>query len=156
MKNLMLTNGGSTLVDDDVYEWAKNFNWRRNAKGYAVRSEGSGWDGTIRTIYLSREIVKPVGRQQVDHRNRTPLNNLRRNLRPTAQINNLRNVGLRKDNKSKVKGVYWHIRIGKWCASIQVNKQRLHLGYFSSLKKAKAAYNAAALTHFGEFAYLNP
>lgn len=29
------TISGKVLVDDDVYEWAKNFTWYKNAGGYA-------------------------------------------------------------------------------------------------------------------------
>jgi hypothetical protein len=46
----------------------------------------------------------------------------------------------RKEYTSKYKGVYWRKSIKKWCARININKQRIHLGVFDLEIEAHNAY----------------
>jgi hypothetical protein len=50
------------------------------------------------------------------------------------------------------KGVSFHKRSHKYVARIQVDGNRVQLGEFKSFEAARAAYDAAALRHFGAFA----
>ena len=62
---------------------------------------------------------------------------------------------MRKDNLCKFKGVSFNISSKKYRARIKFNKKNIHLGCFQNIIEAAAAYNAAALNYFGEFAKLN-
>lgn len=46
-------------------------------------------------------------------------------------------------------------RTGRWRARIRVGGKRIHLGYFGDARSAAAAYDQAALEHFGAVAVVN-
>jgi recombination endonuclease VII/HNH endonuclease len=50
---------------------------------------------------------------------------------------------IRSSNKSGVTGVSWSADKNKWIATITRDYKRVHLGYFSTIDEAKAAYEAA-------------
>lgn len=94
-KEIELTNGLKTIVDDEDYEWASKFKWygwKHDYTFYVKRAEWiKGGKGKIRSILLHREIVKPREGKQVDHVDRDGLNNMRSNLRECTQAENNRN-----------------------------------------------------------------
>jgi hypothetical protein len=90
--------------------------------------------------------------RDIDHRDTNRSNNTWLNLRPATRSQNMANCPVRKTNTSGYKGVSWHRQRNKWNAYITVDYKRKSLGYFDDIEKAKAAYGAAALEHFGEFA----
>lgn len=92
--------------------------------------------------------------QQIDHADRDRSNNKISNLRLATDAENARNASKRKDNSSGAKGVSWHSRRLKWQAQINVRGQRKSLGYFEDVASAKAAYDAAAVRVFGDYAAL--
>jgi hypothetical protein len=89
---------------------------------------------------------------QVDHIDRDRMNNRWRNLREADNSLNQVNTGLRSDNKTGFKGVYWVEAKGKWRARVGVRGRDVHLGYFNTAEEASAAYFKAARLYFGEFA----
>lgn len=151
MKLLRLSRGLSAVVDDEDYERASAFKW------CALPTHG--------TFYAMRNL-SPNGRMflhhfilgvnmQIDHINHNGLDNQKRNLRPCSTSQNAMNRRLRKTSKSGRKGACWISRSRKWAAYIQVNKRKVHLGYFESLEKAANAYDVAAIKYFGTFALTN-
>jgi hypothetical protein len=88
----------------------------------------------------------------IDHIDCNRSNNRPSNLRPATNQQNAGNVKAPRHNTSGYKGVYRHSRGGKWCAQIKRNRQTVYLGWFDTAELAAAAYNAAALDHFGEYA----
>jgi hypothetical protein len=92
---------------------------------------------------------------QIDHCNGDKLDNRRCNLRDATTSQNKANEGLRKNNTSGFKGVYWSKWAGKWMAGIKVNYKRIHLGYYMRKVDAARAYNRAARRYFGKYAQLN-
>lgn len=56
----------------------------------------------------------------------------------------------RKDNKSKVKGVSYKKENNKWCAQIQHDYKRIHLGYFNSIEDAIAARRQGEIKHWNK------
>lgn len=72
------------------------------------------------------------------------------NLREASRSPNAQNALPPASNTSGVKGVTW--RNGKWEVGIRVRGKRYHVGHFDTLEAASAAYAAAAIRHFGEFA----
>lgn len=73
-------------------------------------------------------------------------------IRPATQSQNNANARIGTNNRSGFKGVAVHRETGKWRARIKKDGRELHLGLFSSLDDARAAYENAARRLFGEFA----
>ena len=73
---------------------------------------------------------------QIDHIDRNKSNNRINNLRHATHQCNMRNIGLRKDNTSGIKGVSWAKDRDKWHAHIRVNNKTHHLGYFTDFTEA--------------------
>jgi hypothetical protein len=93
--------------------------------------------------------------EQVDHKDLNRANNAWSNLREATNQTNMRNGSLRKDNKSGFKGVTWRPDHQRWRATIKTNGKQTHIGNFRTKEEAAAAYDAAAIEHFGEFANPN-
>jgi hypothetical protein len=87
--------------------------------------------------------------EQADHINRIRHDDRRSNLRPSDQIRNARNHGIRVDNTSGATGVCWVERRGKWKAAIAVDGEDVHIGYFRSFEAAVAAYERHRRIYFG-------
>jgi len=142
-------------VDDEDYEYLSQFNWK-NKKGYAVRTV---FIDRVRQyeITMSRELMGLDANNalQVDHINRNTLDNRKCNLRICTNAENAMNRGVPKNNTSGYKGVTWIARNNRWRSLIIINRKRKYLGYFESKIDAAIAYDIAALSHRGEFAYLN-
>lgn len=89
---------------------------------------------------------------QVDHINGCRLDDRFENLRQATNQQNAINRGTRCDNTSGIKGIHWIRHIRKWQARINVNGQRVNLGYFADIEEAKRVRREAASRHYGEFA----
>lgn len=159
MKRIPLTKGQFALVDDDDFEWLSQYKWCahvkiRNGRAYMVAlrnlPEGGGH------IPMHREIVgAKKDDPMVDHKNQDSLDNQKENLRFSNHSLNAANQGLRSDNTSGYKGVYFFKRWGKFVAQIRVLGKTTNLGGFKTAQEAAARYNQAAMEAFGEFASLN-
>jgi len=159
MKKIPLTRGMVALVDDTDYEWLNNWKW------YAMHNHNTFY--AVHNIRVTKNEQAKVGmhrlilelhrgnKLQADHIDGNGLNNQRSNLRICTGAQNRRSQRSQMGCTSRYKGVCWHHHKRKWNSRISVNRKRMHLGYFSSEKTAAAAYNQAALKHFGEFALLN-
>ena len=80
---------------------------------------------------------------QIDHINRVRDDNRIENLREVSQSCNTQNSGIRSDNTSGIKGIYWHKKRNNWAARITVNGKRKNLGGFKNkVDAAKARYEA--------------
>jgi len=154
MKEIELSQGQVTLVDDDMFEELNEHTWYAMWEGrhwYAVRKSPS-IDGKQHTIYMHRVVTNAQPGQQVDHANRNGLHNWRANLRLCTGTQNRANSKKRAGCSSKYKGVCWDKHAGKWMAQIRVSGEQIYLGYFVNEIEAAFAYNKAATKHFGEFA----
>jgi hypothetical protein len=88
----------------------------------------------------------------IDHKNGDTGDNRLCNLREANQSQNMANVHvLRKNNTSGVKGVAQREN-GKWGALIRTHGRARRLGSFDTMEEAKAAYDAALVKDYGEFA----
>jgi HNH endonuclease len=83
----------------------------------------------------------------IDHKDGNPANQQWSNLRLATDRQNKANSATRKDNVSGLKGVRLHSS-GRYTAFIG----HRYLGYFDTAEEAHAAYSAAAVETYGEFA----
>jgi hypothetical protein len=155
-RKIMLTRCIFAIVDADDFERVAPFKWQAcNVSGdkwYARRTAKIG--GMQRAVNMHRAILNPPNGFDVDHIDGNGLNNSRSNLRICSRADNLRNRRKTRGT-SRFKGVYWNARVGRWHASIQANKARHDLGFFTNEIDAARAYDAAAIHLFGEFARPN-
>lgn len=153
MKELPISQGLTTHIDDNLYEILCQWKWQ-NAKGYVARDKR----GTKTKIYLHNVVYdltysNRLGRR-IDHKDRNPLNNQVNNLRVCDQTLNVFNSGPRSNNTSGYKGVGQTKGRG-WQATITIDGKATHLGFYSTPEEAARVYDKAALKQAGEFAYQN-
>lgn len=90
----------------------------------------------------------------IDHRDNDSLNDRWLNLREATDAQNRRNSKLNRVNKLGIKGVSFRRNKSKYRASISLNGNHIHLGYFDTSEDAKDVYDKAAIRLHGEFANL--
>jgi len=98
-------------------------------------------------IYMHRFIVP--GHPQVDHIDGNGLNNARSNLRGCSNAENIRNRLAQKNNKSGVRGVYWHTQRHRWVAAIRHQGKVISLGTHANIADAQSAYMTKAAEIWG-------
>lgn len=88
----------------------------------------------------------------IDHVDRDKGNNRIANLRLATRSQNSANAGLRSDNKSGAKGVFFVKKKKIYEVRVKHHGVIHFIGSFSELSTAASAYDAAAARFFGEFA----
>ena len=149
MKEICLTQGLITLVDDEDYEYLSQWKWYPKKRGNTCYA----WASMDRkTILMHRFILDTPKGIFTDHIDFNGLNNQRNNLRFCTAIQN--NAHREKwGTKSKYKGVN---PFGKrYRAQICIKGKPTHLGYFNTEEEAALKYNEFAVIVQGEFAVLN-
>jgi AP2 domain/HNH endonuclease len=157
MKIILLTQGKIATVDDDDYERISKHKWYYKG-GYAVRS--SREDGTLRTIFMHREIMHTPDGMVTDHINGDGLLNRKRNLRVCTHNQNIMNskkvTSFGGENTSSIfRGVSWNKQNKRWVAYIKIDNRLIYLGVYKNEIKAAESYNKAARKYHGEFSSLN-
>lgn len=151
-----LTRGFTALVDtaDGDLASLQWFTATPRKTPYAVRNI-TLQDGKRTSEYLHRVILSRIlGREllaveTVDHRDCNSLNNCRDNLRLATRAENNRNTPKKSHNTSGFKGVLYRKGRPKPFARIG----HTYLGSFDTPEEAHAAYCAAAIERYGEFAH---
>jgi len=156
MKQIPLTKGYVSIVDDEDYEWLSQWKWcaavDKSGTVYAARASPTE-NGKQKTTRMHRVIMNAPPDKFVDHRDGNALDNRKQNLRICTNAENTRNQGKKKNNTTGFCGVF---RNGKgFIAKLQINGKRLSFGTYSTPEDAAIAYDQAALIHHGEFARLN-
>jgi len=130
-KEIQLTKGFTTTVDDEDYERLNAKRWCYSC-GYAMRKENKF------TIYLHREVLLfPVN--LVDHIDSNKLNNTKRNLRITTKsVNAL--------NSTKPRGVI-ATPTDKFRAQLSINGVKVLDKCYTTYSAARQAYLTAKATH---------
>lgn len=150
MKEIPLTQGKVSLVDDEDFDWLSKKKWTHTFYGYASTSRKLP-SGKWSNILMHRLITECPPKMEVDHINMDKLDNRRENLRICTPSENKMNIGLKKNNQSGFKGVSWSRRAKKWQAAIGLNKVHHHLGWFDSKEEAIEAYRKKARELHGDF-----
>jgi len=110
----------------------------RGRKGAETGTDHSGGYRRLKLDYkyylVHRVIWKMVtGKEpapEIDHINHQRGDNRMENLREVTRSENQQNASKRKDNVSGVTGVYWDKATSRWKAEVQVEGNRIYLGYF--------------------------
>lgn len=151
-KEMPLTQGKTTLVDVEDFEYLNQYKWYCSFSGkkyYVKRAINNKY------IYMHRQIMNPPVNMQIDHINGNSLDNRKNNLRICTNAQNTKNRKASKNNTSGYKRVHWDKHTNKWIAGITINRKTKYLGCFNVKEDAAKAYNEAAIKHYKEFAVLN-
>ncbi|WP_296222691.1 HNH endonuclease [uncultured Sphingomonas sp.] len=136
----------SWFSDDGV---AKRWNSKNAGKEALGSLNSKGYlNGAILSVsYKAHRIVwlHQTGQwpDEIDHVNGIKTDNRMENLRDVDRAGNLKNMPRQSNNTSGATGVKWSEYMGKWRAVINVNRARVHLGYFSDFSDAVGARKAA-------------
>ena len=136
------------LISKEDYDKISKHRWNVDSRGY--------WRDSCTGELLHRFILNLAGRGKdvyVDHINHNKSDNRRENLRIVTHQENNFNKSFNKNSQSKIKGVYWSERLGKWYAKIHYNRKSIHLGVFENQNDAIKARKNAEQKYFGEYAY---
>lgn len=152
-KEILLSRGFVTTVDDADYEWLSKYKWHTSDQGYARRrstaKEIKNGEGT--SIRMSRQILGLCKGELCDHINGDKLDNRRCNLRKATKSQNSMNRPKPANNTSGYKGVRKSRWTEMWVAQIRFNNRSIHLGTFETIDEAIKAYDAKAKELFGEY-----
>jgi len=163
-KEIPLTQGEVTLVDDDLFEELNKYKWsahkygNNNIRIYAARGIFQKDTKKVKQQFIHRYIwFLKMGEypKEIDHINHDCLDNRFENLRQVNRAQNQHNRRGKQNGTSIYKGVCWDIRRKRWSASICINYKQKTIGRFKTEIEAAKAYNEAAKRCFGEYASLN-
>lgn len=158
MREIKLTQGFKTIVDDDTYEkyghlkFYASCNPRYLNSVYAVTRMRIDGKSVLKS--LQRLILNPSCGLYADHINRDTLDNRKCNLRVVTGSQNVLNAK-HKGGSSIYRGVAWHKTNKRWVAKTRRNYKQIHIGSFRYEKDAAHAYDKKAKEVNGEFAQLN-
>jgi hypothetical protein len=158
LREIPLSKGYVTLVDDEDYAWLQAHKWTAvvtggGARVYAYRRES--WDQPrrrwTRTVYMHRQILAMANDNpmDVDHIDNNTLNNQRSNLRIVTRSQNL----ARKRWKRGVTG--YRGVTPETGGGFRAQCCGYYIGHFTTSEAAAYAFDAYVLNRFGEFASLN-
>lgn len=146
---ILHVKGSDSVVDDDIFEFVKNIKWHLNKAGYICYSKNNN------KVFLHRLIANTPDGYVTDHINGNKLDNLRSNLRVTTDKYNRINSGMRSDNSSGFRGVWYRKNRKRWQSEIKIDGKKYSLGCYSTPEEAASAYNKKAIELFGTYARLN-
>ena len=154
MKEIPVIGSSDPALCDDIdypvlsyFEWYVKFTHNR----VYAKTHLSG-----NTIYMHHMVFRPQKLVMVNHADSNGLNNQRQNLRVATRTQvTLSNGKFRGKYTSGHKGVAFMKRTGRWRAQLKIAGQNVFQAEFDHEDDAAHAFDAAALKHGGEFAYLN-
>ena len=158
---IYLTQGQKTIVDKDDYEFLSKHKWcaiySKKRGDYVAVTRTECINCKKRTVYMHREIMRPLKNLHIDHINHNPLDNRKNNLRICTPTENQWNrKGANKNNNtSNYKGICYDLYHKSWKSSIGYHNKSLHIGYFKNKNEAVVAYNQVAIEKYGNYACLN-
>lgn len=158
MREIVLSRGLVTFVDDSDYDYLAQFSWwaeKHTRKARTVFYARRQLPNKTGSEYMHRAIMCAPASMDVDHVDGDGLRNIRSNLRVSTRSQNMFNAYKRTGTSSVYKGVIWDADRSLWRAEIKLNGITYYLGRFGSEKEAAAAYNIAARFSRGSFARVN-
>ncbi|SRR6266550_4921490 len=162
MKKIALSGGEFAIVDNRDYERLSPHHWRakHDERGNLKNVQRDvRINGKKRAVLMHHEVIgHPLPGMEVDHENRNPLDNRRKNLRFCTSALNKANSRKRSTNTSGFKGVVFLVRgvTKPWAARIQVGDRIIMGGRcFATAEEAARRYDELATKFHGPFAHLN-
>lgn len=148
---LCIAGGRVVLLSEEDVGLVSKYHW------YGVPSKKTVYaryqDAARKVTLMHRLILGADPGQIVDHINGNGLDNRRDNLRLVTAAQNSHNR--RPHGAIPFKGVTWAKGRTRYRAELAVSERRIGLGSYATAEEAARAYDAAALAHFGEYAWLN-
>jgi len=155
VKRIHVHSNSEALIDDADFDKVSKYRWVLGNGGYP-----QAWLNG-RRIYMHRIIMGDAirasasGASVVDHINRNPLDNRRKNLRIATRSQNVVNRSLPKANKYGYRGVDYNRNHQSFYAVIYANNKRYKKWPYATAEEAAHAYDELAREHHGDFAQLN-
>lgn len=130
------------LIDMSDWKIIEKYQWNVLVNGYVANTKVG---------YLHRFIMGSPKGNLIDHINRNPLDNRKRNLRVVNRSQNgINRKSLNSNNTSGVRGVWWHSKGKRWGVEIKVNKRKIWIGLFLSFEQARKARKQAEIKYWGK------
>lgn len=126
--------GEEFYFDLEDYDRIKYFCWYIVKHGYV-----KAYDNDKKKIVAFHRLVMRVSNnnnKEIDHINRKRKDNRKENLRKTSRQQNSMNRSLQKNNKTGVIGIREVSGIRKWKVTIDSNRKKIHLGYYTDFEEA--------------------
>jgi hypothetical protein len=129
-----------TKIDLDDVDRVKNIKWH-DSKGYVLSAKHG---------YLSRFLLNYEGEDVVDHINRNPLDNRKRNLRVISQNRNTKNRSVSIKNTSGITGITYDKSRKKWVSQFTYNYKKVFHKRFDTFEEAVQSRENIELKYYGE------
>ena len=123
-----------------------------DGRGYVIVQlfkDGNRRNHKIHRLVANAFLDNPNDKLCVDHKDNNKTNNNISNLRFATTKENSQNSKRSNNNTSGHKGVYWHKRVKKWYAQINIDGIRIYIGYYDNIEDAKIARINRANEAFG-------
>jgi hypothetical protein len=144
---IMYIKDKRVLFDKEDLELVRKLKWCLDRQGYVIaNNRRQAIKSGKKSILLHRLIMNFPEGEQIDHIDRNPLNNQKKNLRICSNFENC----LNKENLNATPGVSWNKENNKWRAYINKNGKYIHLGNFSDKEQAKKARIEAENKYFNK------
>lgn len=128
------TNSGKPFYFDlEDYDKIKNYTWIQSS-GY-IQTVVYRENGKI-VIKMHNLLCPHKEGEEVDHLNRQKNDNRKNNLKPKTHLDNMINVGLKKNSTSGFIGVNWREDNQKWRAVLRREGVKYNLGSFETKEEA--------------------
>jgi hypothetical protein len=153
MKEILLSRGLTSKVDDEDYDELNKFIWHAHNHGkwfYAARTVYTSMVKGVRvkyTEYMHRNIIPIPDKMEIDHINGNTLDNRKENLRIVTHRENCQNFHIPKT--SKYNGIYWNIRKQKWYVRFVLNGKQYYLGSYIDEIEAATVYRVSCVNITG-------
>jgi len=151
--HLVLQDGTTYVIDTTDRPLIEGYTWRRSGKKYMYACTNVKKGNRLGTLKLHRILCQTTAeRPFVDHESGDVLDNRRSNLRPCTRAENNANKGRYKNNKTTVKGVFFHKSRQKFEAWVGVGGKQLYVGCYTDPSDAEQDIRAFRERQHGEFA----
>jgi hypothetical protein len=156
MKEIPLTRGCVTIVDDFMYPTLSKYKWCVQNSRYAARMIRRKGSGQI-LQYMHKFLVMPPEGFIVRHKNGNSLDNRLCNLCLLTQAE-MQHIRMDKPNSSGYRGIRpykYKDKPMKWRAAICCDRKLMYGSVCDTKEEAARMYDQMAFTIYGERAVLN-